>query len=76
MKEQCELCDMICAIVMCFLQNDKYDDACYSHDFLNMNLTGPLTLLYIIHIVRRDLLLIFHVDGVCLHIPILSTSVY
>ena len=46
------------------------------HDFLNPKFASPLTWLSIIHIDRKDLFLIMHVLGVCLHIPILSTSVY
>ena len=45
MKERYELRDMICEICYVFLQNDKFDDACYTDGmtFQNPNLAGPLT---------------------------------
>ena len=82
--------DVICYMqyVMCFVQYDTYDEACYSHgmtfliqfgkspNFPNSNLASPLTWLSINSISRKDLFLLIHVLYVFLHIPIHSTSLY
>ncbi len=59
------------------LQNDKCNDASYSHSMTFLIKFEKYTdLTFHNHVVRKELLLIMHVLGVCLHIPILSTSVY
>ena len=49
---------------------------CRSIHIPNPNFVSQLTWLSINHVVRNELFFLMHVTGVCVHITILSTSVY
>ena len=74
------LCAMVCTIwrcyVLCAIWYLWWCMLLSWHDIPKLNLASPLTWLSINHVVKKELFLLMHVFGVCLHIPILSTSVY